>query len=343
MRTQRPSLLTLCPNPTDGTSLYRGVGPYSLLRKQMDLDLFMPEMVDWSTIARADLCLLQRPFGMDHVAVFDNVKHNGLRIIADYDDDLFNLSHKNIAFRAYQDPKIRNAVMYFLENSDYVTVATQKLKTEYDKYRRGKTQCVVIPNCWNDFIQGYRPQQMGPDTNPYKTIVWRGGQNNVENLEYFFEPLLRTLNELPSNWKFIAIGDVPYEVEQAVPEDRFQKIDFIPCCSEYLRVLYRLRPTIMISLLKKHPFFEAKSNICFIEGAVSGAAVMAASYMPEFQKPGVLHYDDPEDFAKKLKALCLDPEQIKVRAQTSWEYIRENLKLSKVNGLRKQIIDELMK
>jgi len=340
---REPILLTLCPLETDGTSLYRGVGPLGVLRKQIPLNIYSPQDINWATMAKSDACFMQRPFSADQLACFDAIKNNGLKVWVDYDDDLFNLSPKNCAFRVYNDPKIRNSVMWFLENADFVTVATHKLKSEYDKYRRGKSGCVVVPNAWNDFLQGYRPTPLPLDPSPYKTIVWRGGQNNVENLEYFFEPLLATLKDLPPEWKFIAIGDVPYEIEQAVPEDRFQKIDFIPCCSEYLRVLYRLRPTIMVSLLKKHPFFEAKSNICFIEGVVSGAAVMAASYMPEFQKPGVLTYDDPDDFAKKLKMLCADAEQIKIRQETSWEYIKENLRLSRVNSLRKKILDEMMK
>jgi hypothetical protein len=117
----------------------------------------------------------------------------------------------------------------------------------------------------------------------------------------------------------------------------------------YMGVFRQLAPFIHIVGLEDNPFNRAKSNVAWVEASAAGAVVLAPDW-PEWQRPGVQTYTDPEDFERKLKALMLDYTKEEVRgdgrelhwrALESREFIAKNQTLRKTNETRIEILREL--
>lgn len=109
---------------------------------------------------------------------------------------------------------------------------------------------------------------------------------------------------------------------------------------DYFRNIKTLRPSIQIVPLENIMFNYNKSNIAWIEGTYAGAVTIAPN-LPEFNKPGVLTYNSPKEFKSILEGCLKGDYDLRSLYDSSYIYIKENLLLSKVNNLRKEVINLL--
>ncbi len=90
--------------------------------------------------------------------------------------------------------------------------------------------------------------------------------------------------------------------------------------------------------LVRNDFNLSKSNIFAIECIANGMPVLADSYFPEFMIPGVLHYNNPNDFADLVNHI-VNGNIDKVRnVKEGRSYVKEVLHIDLLNKKRWEIL-----
>lgn len=328
------SILVNCPNPTDATSFYRGIGPFGALKKQMNLTIAMANELTWATLSLVDCVYLQRPYDAAHVKAAEITKSNGKPLWIDYDDDLLSVGPDNPSHRIYHGPNVAKNVAQLIGMADVVTVSTPFLRQQYEKWSK---KIIVIPNAFNDFI--LKPRERSTKVKSNRMICWRGSATHEKDLMSVGEELIELGKDLPdSHFSFVAYN--PWFITDAMPHNRTFIVDGMDCI-EYHKFMRTIAPRIQIVPLHNSVFNQSKSNIAWIESCWAGAVAVAPKWV-EWIRPGIVNYADPKDFYQSVKELdaCSDVAISKMN-QEGWEYICDNLLLSNVNKQRIDIIKDL--
>jgi hypothetical protein len=111
---------------------------------------------------------------------------------------------------------------------------------------------------------------------------------------------------------------------------------------QYLKVIDQMCPTIMVVPLLDDLFNRSKSNIAWIEGTMNGAVVVAPDN-GSWDQPGIVKYESKEEFKSKTQDLINNPNQLKELWTESFNYIKQNLTLAKINRKRYNLINEVIK
>lgn len=333
----RPLNLTLvCPNPKDGTSFWRGHGPFGLLaRQEPNLRLhtgsdFAQGQAAWSwcDMARADVCVLQRPAGPPHLQVAQMAKEAGIPLWLDMDDDVTEVPISNRYFHSFPQPQTSRCVEELAAMADVITVTTDALAAKFGAKAR------VIPNALPDHAVGFSD---GPRS---RVVTWRGSNTHDGDVESVLPQLAEAA--LDTAWRWWFYGDPGWRLAKAMPSNR---VKIGPVWSSFPTMvadLAAVAPYIHVVPLEHCKFNAAKSNAAWIEATAFGAAVLAPD-MPEWRRPGITNYRDAKDFGRQLKRLMADYDNGKFHPNVaaSREHIREHLLLTNVNALRALVATEL--
>ena len=107
----------------------------------------------------------------------------------------------------------------------------------------------------------------------------------------------------------------------------------------YMKTLFDLAPSCMHVPLADNLFNRCKSNIAWIEGSYAGATCVVPSW---WNVPGALSYTDGASYYEAIRAILSgEVDKVKMNAE-AWEFIMDNLALSKVNVQRLQVLNELL-
>lgn len=358
----------LCPQPTDGTSLVRGIGPLAALARadrRLELDICPVEAdgapaVSWDWLVRCDALFLQRPQSAVHIAAAVTAKSFGRPVWVDWDDDLTCVPEHNPYRRLYEPGEMRALFGKLAHLADVVSVSTEALAERVRECARGtngasaemkkefaasqreagyqereKARVRVIPNaCAWRFTDAPRQRR----------VVWRGGKSHDADLLEFL-PALRAVARLPQfgKWKWCFMGEigplVMCELRKAIPAENLEAgyADFV---HQYMAAFGHLGPWLNIVPLQASAFNRAKSNLAWIEATCAGAITLAPDW-PEWQRPGVVNYQGLEGFAEKLRLALGAFESPGWGADFSRDFIKGNLLLEQVNARRWEIIGEL--
>lgn len=307
------NILCICADPNDTTSFYRAGGPFSAIRqKNRKFNFIFKNEVHWLDIKMADIVFMERPYESTFASIAQMVKDHQRPLWIDYDDALTKIPASNSSFTYYQDHRSINKIM---DIADIITVSAIKIKDIHYEY---KDKIKVIPNALDDsFIDLKIPPN--PEN---KVITWRG--SNTHEMDVLSE--IRHIQPMitkNTDTKFYFMGCIPACIEILNTDN----ISLIPKLNmeSYQRKLIELRPKTHIVPLARSEFNDSKSNIAWIEATLAGANVLA-SPVAEFKLPGIGSFDFPN----------------KASNTESWEYIMGNLRLSKINKIREEIIEQLL-
>ena len=324
----------IIPDIGDGTSYYRGAGPLNqITRTNKDIEVVYMNECNWATLGACDLVFMQRPCDQSHINVFNMVKDQGIPVICDWDDDLFNLHPCNGAYASYNDPTRQNNIKWMIMHADKVICSTDYLSKKYSKYR--KKDINVIPNAFNDLVQYY----VSPFPRPreFDIAYWRGGPQHEVDLDAHMDEMVEVVNTTEIPW--VIMGNPPWRWTFKLIASKWehkQTDDVI----KYLKNLYQLNPLVGVAPLAKIEFNFSKSNIGWIEATTSGAAYIAPSFHDEFNKPGVLRYDNDKTIKTLFHDVVKDRGQAESNRRDSWNYIMDCLRLSHVNKKRVELFNE---
>lgn len=348
------------PNPLDATSLYRGLGPLGTLQKQEpSLQVDVPAQFTWASMKMADVLMLQRPGNADHVKVLGLAKAHSLPVWVDFDDDLFCLPQANPNWKYYSKPEVQNLISDIIARCDAISVSTEflaeRMRSILIRVRKGialggetrgmnldARKVVVIPNAYDPDIM--RPFPDGHSPSPSKLIYWRGSKTHDKDMEVY-TGALRVAYSKHLDWALNFIGEPFWKTIEAIDTieginpQKFICTEVMPP-TDYLDFLGLVSPAICVVPLEKVPFNAAKSNISWIEATHAGAVCLAPDW-PEWQRPGVLNYKDPAEFAMILDRFCSGEIDGVAKWHESWEWIKSNLLLRQVNAKRVDIIQQL--
>lgn len=328
------------PQPTDITSFYRGLGPYAALRKDYSDEFTLTTHKETNTVELfdSDIVVMQRPFHPSARNLMDMAKSMGKKVIVDYDDDVLNVPEHNPHVNIYLNKDVIATIKYCLENADHVTVSTKQLMDRFITYNKNIT---VLPNAWDE---SFYPKTEINWAKREKSILWRGGESHVKDLESVKTDFAR-LTEINDNWTFYFLGGdtnhMKYGYLPSLNSTNTYSQKSVPML-EYVKSLSNIKPLIMTVPLVNDTFNQSKSNIAWIEGVVSGACCVAPD-MPEWHKPGIINYTETNSFNNVVQGLIDNPISCRENWQKSMDYIEKNLKVEKINKERVKIIRELLK
>lgn len=335
------TLIVNCPNTSDPTSFYRGIGPLSSMRRERPgkLNLAFLKDYNWSSLCLGDGLFLQRPYTGDHKTIIQMAKRQGLPVWVDYDDDLFSVPTDNPSYRIYGDDDTQKTIASCIALADVISVSTEALKEKLERLfkeilKRTSYDIRVVPNGLMTNIVREKPN-FGP-RNPL--VFWRGSSTHHRDVMTVSKEIIKVHNEFKEyTWHFI--GDRLWFLTDYMKHDETLVSDPLDTI-EYFDHIRKISPKVIIVPLLESSFNRSKSNIAWIEGTYAGALTIAPKQLPEFDRPGVLRYESPEEFENILRQVLLGAFDNSPAVQQSWKYIEENLLIEKVNEGRWSIVED---
>lgn len=328
------NVLMVIPNRGDATSFYRGMGPWTEMRRRSEFNMIYTDAVDWSILRLADFVFMQRPFTKEHKALAIMAKQWDIPLWVDYDDNLFAVPTDNPAHGLYSSDETQKAVAEITSLATVVTVSTEQLKRCLQiKEQPLNNRVYVVPNALPDFLV----KRKAP-FNFKKQINWRGSNTHMRDVFQFAPEISQVAQENPDT-TFTFIGSNPWALTDHMRPN--QAIVVPPMgIGDYIEFMRVTNPSIQIVPLDDSIFNRCKSNIAWIEATLAGGVCIAPEW-EEWVRPGVLTYRTTEDFKACMEFALTNPEKLAEQHEISWEYVQEHLVLSKVNEIRFQIMDTL--
>jgi len=325
------------PVPDGACCFYRSLGPLSKLQKlNPNISIEHMQVVSWYTMTDADILFFERPQDKSYLEAIELAKDYNIPVWIDFDDNLFDLPDYNPGYSHYNKKNIREIVANCIKLADVVTVSTQAVK---DAYEYLNPNIIVIENALNDYNFPLKKVQQ-----KFKTISWRGSNTHRRDLLSCSQGIFNIAEKYIKDWAWVFIGgkvngDLWYITDGVKNHFNMKESDIIT----YHKYIKDLAPTIQIVPLVNNEFNKGKSNIAWIEGTWSGAATVAPN-LPEFEKPGVINYNTEKDgsFEYTLEKLIKSTSFRDQKYNESFEYIHDNLLLSKINNKRLEVIKELL-
>lgn len=306
----------------DPTAFYRtsGVLPF-INHKDFELvDISGTTDFDWQTFIGADIFILQRPFNAHHVHLIKLAKDLGLKVITDYDDNLFALDQYNPCYELYDGN--RNSLKTCVTLSDGVWVSTSSIKETLCKLNKNIS---VIPNAHNDYV--FKVEDKKPFNTKTKIAAWRGGSSHEADVYEVADDLIKLINN-NLDWTFNFFGE-RFTYMELRCGNNYNSITPMSTIQFY-KYFYNMNPNIVFFPLRNTLFNQGKSNIAWLESTYAGSVFVGNRDLPEFNKN---YTGDFKHWVKeKWNDLLMD--DLKQMNEDNWQHVQENLLLSKINELR---------
>lgn len=344
-------LFAISPYPTDATSFYRGMGIMdhleSLFNGKLEIikhkaDFESSQIRLWLELQGIDILFIQRPHSERFITIMEYYKKHFRRPIwIDYDDNLFELPKYNRAHKYYErTAKTRENIIRCMQLADVITVTTPELKRYLDGMH---PNVVVIPNAFpNHTIDISNRKPIARENR----VFWRGSGSHIGDLDYYKSQIQRAMSENPDH-RFTYVGSDMAELywffdDTFYPENTSngQLLDPLDPYDFLFNIRLTGAKACQVPLVY-NLFNLAKSNIAAIEGAWAGMAVIAPDW-DEWKMPGVLNYKMKDDYYKLLNAICKNEVDVEKMSNDTWQYICDNLLLTKVNVQRMKLIKALV-
>jgi hypothetical protein len=321
-------ILLVAMKKSDATSYYRGAGVVADLENQtgakIDITDWGGMVPTWDSLSRYDLFWFQRPAHQVAVTAANYIrKELGLPIWVDHDDDLLNLPATHDSVNTFAAN--REHIIGMIQRANAVTVSTVKIKESYSIYNEN---IHVVPNAVHD-------EMFNEFTGTRAEILFYRGMSShrpeLVSFMHHFRQLIADGHKL----KFVT--NINPRIYLGL------KCDWIPEKELYMYFNYirQLHPKAFMFPMVDNTFNRCRSNIAWLEATMAGSVCIAPDW-PEWQKPGIIHCDK-DNFYQVCKAVANGDYDIDALYRQSYEYIRENLVLSKVNQQRIEIIKSLTK
>jgi hypothetical protein len=322
-------ILTFAPAPGDGTSFYRLAGVMSYLEQEYSdievTDISNNKFIDWYNLIGADILLFQRPFSEQHFAAIKMARNMNIKIIVDYDDDLFNIPQDNPVHLGFEPHK--ETMKSICQIVDEVWVSTDAIRRTISFWNKNIT---IIPNAHNDYLLPVnKKKEFNIET---KKVAYRGGTTHEVDVYSKVDEWADIINN-NKDFEFYFLG-ARFLFLESLCGDNYNAMVGMHII-DYFKFFSELNPNIFIYTLKDTPFNRAKSNISWIEATYAGASVIAPEFLPEFANmPGIITYN--ESMSEIFNNIKQPLNRLAITNDLSWKYIKENLLLSQVNNKRYQ-------
>lgn len=289
----------------------------------------------WSSLSGYDTFIFQRPSHEPHIALIELAKDMGLRVIVDYDDDLFNVPFHNNASITLKDQK--SNIKKAIHLADEVWVTTPSIRHIYKPYNRN---IHIIPNCHNDSV--FKVEKKMPFNKgtvrknfkePNKIMAYRGGGSHEADVYQNINDIVNMINE-NTDWIFRFQGSRFKHIEDRAGAN--MEYTDPTTLMQFYKEYHELNANIAFFPLLTNVFNIGKSNISLLEATYAGSAFIGCKELPEF------NFDFVED-AKygsyhAFNEIKDDHDLLERMNNEAWDWILQERLLSNINKLRTERI-----
>lgn len=315
--------------PQGACSYYRSIGAFSKIK---DITFELLEKGNWVNYSSIDILYLERPVLPSFIEGMKMAKSFNIPVWIDFDDDLFSVPKYNPSHNFYSKQETIDCIITACRMADVITVTSVKLQKVYGKYNKN---VVVIPNAWNDINF---PFDMNALSNK-KIINWRGSATHRNDLLEYKDSILKAVNT-KKDWQWSWIGKEHWMISDFIEDKQKISLDEMDII-QFFNVMKQLNPSIHMVPLKINEFNEAKSNIAWLEATYAGAVTIAPP-MEQWDRPGVIKYQDMDHIYDEIIDTMNNDKKRKAMWKDSIEFIDSELTLSKINKKRSEIIESLI-
>lgn len=286
-------LVANAPEEIGGVTCWRMFWPLRALEESpefyntFDIRYSRGVIFPWE-LYQADILLCFRPSKPDHLAVMEEAKRVGCKIVIDYDDNHRDVPPGHPAFWSLGQSWVIAQRACTLANR--IWVSTDHLAKVYG--HPDKTD--VVPNA-------VYPEQLPDKPQDYekRVGVWAGSDAHREDADEYrhrYTKLLERLN------KFYWINFAPTWATNVGKQEN--QVELLPWqhTEQYFNVLEQLGTTVIWKPLQRTSFNDGKSNISWITATLVGA-VCVSTYagLPGWEL-ALKEYPDKGKFAETWKA-----------------------------------------
>lgn len=301
--------------------------------------------IGWMQQSYFDVLFCNRPHNLDDWRSINYAKSCGCKVIVDWDDNPFEVPTDNPIWPDYNNENLVKAIIECAVAADVLTLATTELANVFiDAISRFKLPCPrveVLPNAQRGFNFASRKWHKEKSE---KIIFWRGTSTHARDLLTVRDAILNTQQlAIENGWKYLFQGYYPWFICDKMDKSVWQHVNFLDPI-DYNFGLHSAKFRVGIYPLMPHAFNMSKSNIFWQECTVAGATVIAPD-IEEFRRPGALNYNTIPEFEKMLSDIFtgkISTEELLSNRDASYEDLKENFFLDKVNEKRFRILTELV-
>lgn len=242
----------IIPDRRDSTSVYRGVGPLSALRRDYGHQTVHLRSIEWSTLREIDVLFMQRPCLPEHLQAIRAAHASNVPVWVDFDDDLASIPEWNPTTMLYNAKKYGANTLEAAAMADLLTVSTRRL---LEVYKPLDGVAVVVPNAIDT---QWLPPNPRPRDPAKKIVLWRGSGTHRWDLNLLW-PAVQEIESRRDDVRFVFMSDNPPWFVEYMRTDA----EFIPWMDypSYMRALNEVAPDVVVVPLYDCPLNRAKSNI----------------------------------------------------------------------------------
>jgi len=284
----------------------------------------------------ADVVVFHRPEKVEYLAIAEELRRRGKKVVIDNDDTFRMNSHPLAQFTPEAEEielkKREESITAFLKVADLATVTTEVLSKEY---KENNENVVILPNCV-DPLDWEEPLHNETD----KVRIGLVGSVAMEYDYRHIQDVLKKLSDRKDVQLFMfGLGDKKHREENPKVTEAFQDdydfwdsldIEHQPWCdiSEYPTKINEARLDIMLIPRKDNYFNQCKSNVKFLEAAMCEVPVIAQSFekgpYEELTDDIGLKIKDNGEWEDKIESLISDKKKRREMGEKAREYVLKN-------------------
>ncbi len=311
--------LILTSNPENNVSFYRAEQPLQRLGIKYD---FLYNNFETKDLVNYEAVLITQAYADQHLYIAEKCMEYGVKLWLDYDDLLLDVSPwHSTTYHIFSKPEIAVNIKKLMAMASFITFSTPFLQQYFNV-----NNSYVLPNAFDFTLD----KKLGNS----KEVMHRGSDSHNLDLWTFRDPILKALSNSTYKPHFVGINPIYLNMElngywtMPMPRDIYFNWLYNSCNSR-----------IQIVPLKDSAFNRSKSNCAWLEGTYAGCVVLAPNW-EEWRRPGIINYNNANDFAEKLKGMMSGRIDLEAKLEKSREYILQNISVDKVNEIRNEIIEK---
>lgn len=260
----RPLRIATLHSQSDPSFLARCQTPLLWLKNQGAAEL-KPHMHAWE----ADVVMLHSQWHPGALAVVRSLQRNGIRVVADFDQDLFSVPLEHPGAHVYREHALQARVRELLGAVDLVIAASPTLAERVSQYN---PKVAMLPT-GIDLSKWRKPAARAE----VRTIGFAGTESHRPNVELLRPVLAKLASKLKQQQiQFVCVGFRPPWLSDIFGTDALAQ------CSpeDYPTRMTRLGLDIALAPLTPSEFNRSRSALKLWEYAATGAATIASNIEP---------------------------------------------------------------
>jgi glycosyltransferase involved in cell wall biosynthesis len=271
----------------------------------------------WAIAAQGDVLVLKNICDPDFLPLIKARKDQGKVTIYEIADDLSAIEPWNPVHFFYRDMENQSLAWRLASYCDALQVTCPRLK---ELYGHLNSTCRVFPNQIS-----HLPEERSCRQSEGLIIGWGGSHGHLQDMAEISDSLSRWIMSERNTSLCLMASEPIHRLFEKLPRKK-KKYFQTGSIEKYYSFLRHI--DVGIGPLKDTPFNRSRSDVKFLEYAVSGIVPVMKKLAPYtgsvvHGKTGLL-YTDPQDLAANLSLLSRDPVLLESLAKSARKYVLQH-------------------